>query len=56
MDRFVRRRLRALLRKQEKRPGFGRCLNDQKRWPTDFFAEAGLFALHTAWLSARGSR
>jgi RNA-directed DNA polymerase len=56
IDRFVRRRLRALLRKQEKRPGFGRCLNDQKRWTTDFFAEAGLFALHTAWLTARNSR
>lgn len=56
MDGFVRRRLRALLRKQEKRPGFGRCLNDQKRWTNDYFAEAGLFALHTAWLAARDSR
>lgn len=56
MDGFVRRRLRALLRKQEKRPGFGRCLNDQMRWPNAFFAEAGLFALHTAWLAAREPR
>jgi RNA-directed DNA polymerase len=56
VDGFVRRRLRALLRKQEKRPGFGRCLADQKRWTNAFFAQAGLFALHTAWLAARHSR
>ena len=56
VDGFVRRRLRALLRKQEKRPGFGRCLADQRRWTNAFFAEAGLFALHPAWLAARHSR
>jgi RNA-directed DNA polymerase len=56
LDGFVRRRLRALLRKQEKRPGFGRCLADQTRWPNAFFAAAGLFALHTAWLAARHPR
>lgn len=56
VDGFVRRRLRAILRKQEKRPGFGFCRNDHKRWPTAFFAQAGLFALHTAWLEARDSR
>ncbi|MGH6885107.1 MAG: group II intron reverse transcriptase/maturase [Geminicoccales bacterium] len=56
LDGLVRRRLRALLRRQEKRPGFGRCLADQKRWTNAFFAEAGLFALHTAWLAARHPR
>jgi RNA-directed DNA polymerase len=56
IDKFVRRRLRALLRKQEKRPGFGRCLADHQRWPNAFFAAAGLVALHTAWLAARHSR
>lgn len=56
LDGFIRRRLRALLRKQEKRPGIGRCLADQKRWPNAFFADAGLFALHTAWLTARHPR
>jgi RNA-directed DNA polymerase len=56
LDGFVRRRLRALLRKQEKRPGFGRCLADQKRWTNAFFAEAGLLALNAAWLDARHSR
>lgn len=56
LDKLVRRRLRALLRKQEKRPAFGRCLADHRRWPNDFFAQAGLFALHTAWLAARHPR
>jgi RNA-directed DNA polymerase len=56
LDGFIRRRLRALLRKQEKRPGFGRCLADQKRWPNVFFADAGLFALNTAWQTARHPR
>lgn len=49
LDGFVRRRLRALLRKQEKRPGFGRCHADHRRWSNAFFADAGLFTMDTAW-------
>ena len=57
IDKLTRRRLRALLRRQEKRaPGMGWSLADHQRWPNAFFAKAGLFALHTAWLSARQSR
>ena len=56
VDGFIRRRLRAVLRKQEKRPGIGRCLDDQKRWPNAFFADAGLFALYPAWQAERHSR
>jgi RNA-directed DNA polymerase len=56
LDKLIRRRLRALLRKQEKRPGIGRTVDDQKRWPNAYFADAGLFALHTAWRTARQSR
>ena len=56
LDGFIRRRLRSLLRTQQRRPGFGRCLADQKRWTNAFFAQAGLVALHTAWLEARHSR
>jgi len=56
IDGFVRRRLRALLRRQEKRPAFGRSLEDSKRWPNAFFANNGLFTLHTALCAARGSR
>jgi len=56
VDGFVRRRLRAILRKQEKRPGAGRCLTDHQRWPNVFFAEHGLFTLRTAHACARHSR
>ncbi len=56
VDGFVRRRLRAILRKQDKRPGFGRCLADQMRWTNTFFAQAGLFALEAAWHAASRSR
>jgi RNA-directed DNA polymerase len=56
LDGFIRRRLRAILRKQAKCPAFGLCQNDSQRWPNAFFAEAGLFALHTAWQTARHPR
>lgn len=56
VDGFTRRRLRALLRKQEKRPGMGNCRADHERWTNAFFANAGLFALHAAWQNARQSR
>src|SRR5204863_6475256 len=49
LDGFVRRRLRAILRKQEKRPGIGRCQADHQRWPNVFFAAHGLFTLRTAY-------
>lgn len=56
LDKFVRRRLRAVLRKQDKRPGFGTTYDDHQRWPNDFFANARLLALHSAWQDARCSR
>lgn len=56
LDGFIRRRLRALLRKQEKRPGFGRCRADHVRWPNAFFAEQGLFTLTGAHALASQSR
>ena len=56
VDAFVRRRLRAMLRKQEKRPGCGAAPEDRLRWPNAFFASAGLFTLDTAWRQARQSR
>ena len=52
LDGFIRRRLRAMLRKREKRPGMGRCLDDHKRWNNAFFTGAGLFALFPALLAA----
>jgi RNA-directed DNA polymerase len=55
-DGFVRRRLRAILRKQEKRPGMGKCRDDHRRWPNTFFATQGLFTLITARGLASQSR
>ena len=56
LDGFIRRRLRSLLRKQQKRPGFGRCHADHLRWPNAFFAEQGLFSVYEAFVLARQSR
>ena len=56
VDGFVRRRLRAILRKREKRPGFGRTSNDHRRWPNAFFAQHGLFTLQEAYTAASQSR
>jgi len=56
VDGFVRRRLRALLRKQRKRPGPGHTLTDHQRWPNVFFADHGLFTLHAAHALASQSR
>ena len=38
------------------RPGVGNDPADHQRWPNAHFANVGLFALHTAWQSARQSR
>ena len=56
LDALIRRRLRALLRKQEKRPGFGRCHADHCRRPNAFFAAAGLFTMADARQQASQSR
>lgn len=56
MDSFVRRRLRAVLRKHEKRPGMGICRDDHQRWPNKFFAAQGLFTMTAAWKLASQSR
>ena len=56
VDGFVRRRLRAILRKQQKRPGMGRCRADHKRWPNAYFADLGLFTMTEAHALASQSR
>lgn len=56
LDKLIRRRLHALLRRQEKRPAIGRGFDDRRRWPHAYFAKAGVFALHAAWQTARRSR
>lgn len=44
-DGWLRRRLRAMLRKQEKRPGYGLSQADSRRWSNRWFAAQGLFSL-----------
>jgi RNA-directed DNA polymerase len=56
LDGFIRRRLRAILRKQEKRPSMGRSEADHRKWTNAFFAGLGLFTLQTAHATARYSR
>lgn len=56
VDGFIRRRLRAVLRKQQKRPGMGRCMADHVRWPNAFFADLGLFTMAEAHAQASRPR
>jgi len=56
LDKLVRRRLRAILRRQEKRPGMGRCQADHQRWPNAYFADLGLFTMTEARMLASQSR
>ena len=44
-DGWLRRRLRAMLRKREKRPAYGRSKADHRRWPNRWFAAQGLYSL-----------
>ncbi|MBF0416289.1 MAG: hypothetical protein HQL79_11040 [Magnetococcales bacterium] len=56
IDGFTRRRMRSILRHQEKRPGHGRTLADHKRWPNAFFASLGFFTMEEAWRTASRTR
>jgi RNA-directed DNA polymerase len=56
LDGWIRRRLRSLLRKQQKRSGIADTRGaDQTRWPNRFFADHGLFSLQGAYASVRQS-
>jgi RNA-directed DNA polymerase len=56
LDGFIRRRLRAVLRKQERRPSMARSEADHRKWTNAFFADQGLFTLLTAFECARHPR
>jgi RNA-directed DNA polymerase len=57
MDGFVRRRLRAILRRHHHLKGrMGHSWEDHRRWPNAFFAARGLFTLTEAHALARQSR
>jgi RNA-directed DNA polymerase len=51
IDKFTRRRLRAILLKRNKTPRFGTGSAHQ-RWPNEFFTKQGLFSLKVAHASA----
>lgn len=44
-DGWLRRRLRAMLRKREKSPDYGLSQGNSRQWPNRWFAEQGLFSL-----------
>jgi RNA-directed DNA polymerase len=54
LDKWIRGRLRSILRKRQKRRGRARGW-DHQRWPNAFFAEHGLFNLAMAHDKARQS-
>jgi len=54
IDRWVRMRLRSILRKRAGLKGRGRG-RDHQRWTNDFFAQAGLFSMMAAWTKASQS-
>ena len=51
LDKWIRMRLRSILRKRHGRKGRGRG-NDNQRWPNKFFAEHGLFSMYKAHAAA----
>lgn len=56
-DGFVRRRLRAiLLKRNKKKQCFGITLNAHRQYPNRYFANLRLFTLHEAWVVACQSR
>jgi len=54
LDKWLRMRLRSILRHRQKRKGRSRGL-DHNRWPNAFFAEQGLFSFTAAYAQARQS-
>ncbi len=54
LDRWMRMRLRSILRRRQGRKGCGRG-KDHHRWPNTFFAEQGLFSFITAYAQIRQS-
>ena len=56
LDGWIRRRLRSILRKREKRKGISHGNGaDHQRWPNAFFAKHKLFSMQAAYAQARQS-
>jgi RNA-directed DNA polymerase len=52
LDRWIRGRLRSILRRRQGRRGRARG-RDQQRWSNSYFTELGYFSLEAAWRSAK---
>ncbi len=55
-DGFVRRRLRALILRRNKKKGWGKNSNVHRKYPNTYFAKLELFTSHEAWAVACQSR
>ena len=55
-DGFVRRRLRALILRRNKKKGWGKNINAHRKYPNAYFAKLGLFTSYEAWVVACQSR
>jgi len=55
-DSFVRRRLRALILRRNKKKGWGMNINAHRKYPNTYFAKLELFTSHEAWAIACQSR
>lgn len=56
VDKFVRRRLRAVLLRRHRKKGWGRSLLSHRLWPNAYFAKLGLVTLQEAHAAACRSR
>ena len=48
IDRWIRGRLRTMLRKRNRKRGRAKSRDDFKHWPNAYFAEQGLFSLENS--------
>jgi RNA-directed DNA polymerase len=56
IDGFIRRRLRAILLRRNRKRGWGKSINAHKKYPNAYFAKLELFTSHEAWVTACQSR
>jgi RNA-directed DNA polymerase len=55
LDKWIRRRLRTVLRRRKHKRGQAKTMRDHIRWPNAYFEEQGLLTLEAAFAEARQS-
>ena len=55
-DGFVRRRLRALILRRNRKKGWGKSILSHQKYPNAYFVKLGLFTSHEAWVQTCQSR